>query len=366
MNTIPWDYWQPDGSPKPATAEAKVILEDILEKFPDHPGANHLYIHLVEASPKPADALRSAQVLETSMPAAGHIVHMPAHIYLRVGQYARSLELNEKAVAADENYLANSDNRGMYRWAYYPHNIDFISYSAYMEGRSEKAIATALKLAYKGNLISSSNPVMAQHFSIEPMIAFTRFGKWTDMLALPVPDDNLIYSQLIYRFAKGISLLRTNRTGLAEMELLKLDSLSKLDTLKSTYATLNSVSAIAQIPLNLLRGEVLLSKGMVAEGLKALLKAVEAEDNLRYNEPPDWKIPSRQFLGVALLKAGKYSEAEKVFIEDLNKYPENGWSLYGLQQSQIKLAKKTEAAATQKRFSKAWTNSDIILTAAVF
>lgn len=365
MNTMPWDYWLKTGEPKPETAKAKNILDNALKKFPKHPGANHLYIHLLEASPEPSTALASAKILETSMPGAGHIVHMPAHIYLRVGEYSKSIEANKKAVAADENYLANSENRGMYRWGYYPHNIDFISFSAYMEGRSELAISTAMKLAYKGNLISVSNPVFAQYFSVEPMIAFTRFGKWNDILSLQQPDDNFVYAQLIYRFAKGMASLRTDNLKDAKIQWSKLDSLCKLDTLKNIYFSFNPVSDIVQVPLHILSGEIQIREKKMELGVISLTKAVEAEDNLRYMEPPDWKIPSRQFLGAALLESNKYAEAATVFLDDLKRNPENVWSLYGLNQIEV-AGKNSGAGEIAQRFKKASVNSDIKFSRSAF
>jgi tetratricopeptide (TPR) repeat protein len=362
MNTMPWDYWNGDGSPKPPTSEAKLLLENVQKRFPKHPGAHHLYIHLVEASPDPAQAMPSAQFLENAMPGAGHIIHMPAHIYIRVGQYTRSIESNLRAVKVDEDYLANSENRGMYRIGYYPHNIDFISFSSYMEGRSGLGIQTALKLAYKGNMITKSNPVFAQYFGVEPMIAFTRFGKWNDILSLSDPDDNLLYSQVLWHFSRGMAFTRTNNTAMAAQELVKLDSLCQLDTLKSVYFSFNPVYNIVKVPLSILRGELLIKQKKTDEGLASLVNAVKAEDSLRYMEPPDWKIPSRHFLGAALLEAGKFAEAEQVYLEDLKRNAENGWSLTGLQQCQAKLGKKTEMAATAKRFAKAWKNADIAIT----
>jgi tetratricopeptide (TPR) repeat protein len=366
MNTMPWDYWERNGEPKPATAQAKMILEKIIALYPMHPGANHLYIHLVEASPNPSAGLNSAKVLETAIPGAGHLVHMPAHIYLRTGDYSKSIEANQRAVGIDEKYLSGSQNAGMYRWAYYPHNIDFISYSSYMEGRSILALQTAMKLAYKGNLMSASNPVFAQYYSVEPMIASVRFGKWNDILSLPNPDQQFIYANLIYRFAKGMALVRNGRVDEAHGNLLKLDSISKLDTLTKIYFSFNPVSEIAKVPLNLLRGEILIAQNKMNEGLSALRQAVLAEESLRYMEPPDWKLPSRQYLGTALMHNNELIDAAKIFAEDLIKNPGNGWSLYGLYQCQTKLGKTTEAAATSKRLQKAWSNADVKLTTPVF
>ncbi len=358
MNTMPWDYWQKDGSPKPETQQAKTILETAIRKFPQHPGMHHLYIHLVEAA-QPELALPSAKFLEDAMPGAGHLVHMPSHIYVRTGQYDRSVMLNQRASLVDEEYLAGSDNRGMYRWGYYPHNVDFVAYSAYMEGRSTLAIQTAMKLAYKGSLITNSNPAFAQYFTVEPLHAFVRFGKWQDILSLPDADDSYIYANLMTNYAKGLASVRTGNLRAAQLHLHKVDSLSKLDTLNQFYFSFNAAANIVQIPVNLLKGEVLIKQNKMAEGLAALQKAVEAEEALRYNEPPDWKIPVRHFLGAALLDAGKFSEAEKVFNDDLKKNPLNGWSLKGLMLAQQKLGKKTEAAATEKLMTKAFKNSDV-------
>ncbi len=366
MNTMPWDYWEKDGSPKPQTSEAKQILENVLTKFPNHPGAHHLYIHLVEASPTPELALNSAKFLETAMPGAGHIVHMPAHIYVRVGDYARSIEANTKAVKVDEDYLSFSENQGMYRLMYYPHNVDFICYSSYLEGRSSLGVMTALKLAYKGNYTKEAAPGFAQYMLVEPMIAYTRFGKWTDILALPDPGSSLLYAQVMWRFSRGLAFLRSGYPFAAQNELTKLDSLNKLDTLKSIYITFNPVSSSSQIASSLLRGEILMQQKRVDEAVTAFQEAIKVEDELRYNEPPDWKIPSRHFLGAALLDAGRYAEAELVYLEDLRRNRENGWSLTGLQQCENALGKKDQVLATAKRFSKAWKNADIAISASRF
>ena len=366
MNTMPWDYWLKDGTPKEETQLAKLVLENALKKFPAHPGAHHLYIHLIEASSHPELALPSAKFLETAMPGAGHIVHMPAHIYLRVGNYSRTIDLNQRAATVDEQYLSNSTNNGLYRIMYYPHNVDFISYGSFMEGRGSLAIQTALKMAYKGGLIMNVSPGFGQYLTAEPMLAFVRFGKWNDILSLSEPDPKQLYTQLIWRFARGIAQLRTNHLKEAMLELSRLDSLSGLDTLKNMYFSFNPIADIAKVPVNLLRGEILMKQKNVSEAIKTFDQAVKAEDKLRYNEPPDWKIPSRHFLGAALFDAGDFGEAEKVFMEDLKKNPENGWSIKGLLQCQEKLGKKTEVMNTSKRFSKAWKNGDVQIVSSRF
>ena len=366
MNSMPWDYWQKDGAPKPATAQAQNILEVMLKKFPNHPGAHHLYIHLVEASPTPELALQSAEFLENAMPAAGHIVHMPAHIYVRVGQYSRSIESNLKAVKADEQYLSYSGNQGMYRLMYYPHNVDFIAFSSYMEGRSNLGIQTALKLAYKGSFSKLSAPGFSQYLTVEPMIAYTRFGKWHDILSLPDPGNEILYAQVMWRFSRGLAFIRTGHKTEAKKELFKLDSLNKLDTLKAIYISFNPVSSSSQIAVNLLSGEILMSENRVDDAIKEFNNAVLVEDSLRYNEPPDWKIPTRHFLGAALTDAGRFAEAEQIYLADLKVNRENGWSLTGLQKCLLKQGKKSELTATAKRFGKAWKNADIAITSSRF
>lgn len=366
MNTMPWDYWEKDGSPKPQTREAKKVLENVLAKFPNHPGAHHLYIHLIEASPTPELALNSAKFLESAMPGAGHIVHMPAHIYVRLGDYSKSIEVNTKAVKVDEDYLSFSENQGMYRVMYYPHNVDFISFSSYMEGRSNLGIQTALKLAYKGNFAGGAVPGFSQYLLVEPMIAYTRFGKWTEILALPDPGNAILFAQVMWRFSRGLAFLRSGYQAEAKGELTKLDSLNKLDTLKSIYITFNPVSSSSQIASSLLRGEILLQQKKIDEAVSAFQLAVKTEDELRYNEPPDWKIPTRHYLGAALLEAGRFAEAEQVYTEDLKRNRENGWSLTGLQRCQNALGKKSEVAAAAKRFTKAWKNADVAITTSRF
>jgi tetratricopeptide (TPR) repeat protein len=364
MNTMPWDYWQKDGTAKPATLEAKSILETALKKFPQHSGAHHLYIHLVEASTKPDQALMSAKFLETSMPGAGHIVHMPAHIYLRTGDYDRAITLNEQAAKTDEVYLSGSNNAGLYRLMYYPHNVDFIAFGSYMRGRSDLAVRTAMKLAYKGGLVSAANPGFGQYLMAEPMIAYVRFGKWNDILSLPQPDNDLIYTRLIWHFARGMAFLRSENISQAETELTQLDSLASLEALKSFYFSFNPASDIAKVPVRLLKGELLIRQGKSSEGIEMLAEAVASEDALRYNEPPDWKIFSRHFLGAALADAEKFAEAEKVFNEDLKRNPGNGWSLKGLESCLQKTKKNT--AEISKRFATSWKDADVKISAARF
>lgn len=359
MNSMPWDYWNKDGSPKPKTLVARQALEAAIVRYPRHPGAHHMYIHLVEASKQPGDARKSAEFLENAMPSAGHIVHMPSHIYIRLGEYDRSNRANVLAVKADEAFLAKSNDMGLYRSGYYPHNIDFLAYGTLMNGQSELAMKEANKLAYQVKSLESTIPTYYDFYFNAPIIAMIRYGKWNDLLALPLPDDKNYHTSLLHHFGRGTAFLRMNQLEDARKELTKVDSLAKLDTLSTIYAYFNSIQEIAQVPLNILKGEVLIREGNATEGLNALKQAALYEDGLRYNEPPDWRLPARHFLGAALFEAGRYAEAVTVYEEDLARNPENGWSLKGLSLCYQKMSKATEAAAAAKRFEATCKKSDV-------
>jgi tetratricopeptide (TPR) repeat protein len=366
MTSMPWDYWNKDGSPKPLTSSARTALELAMKKYPRHPGAHHMYIHLVEASAKPGDANKSAEFLETAMPSAGHIVHMPSHIYVRTGEYERANNVNRLAIKADEEFLSRTDDQGMYRFGYYPHNIDFLSYGALMNGQSATAIAESNKLSYQMKSLQSSIPVYYDYFTSIPLFAFVRYGKWKEILALPAPDDRLYHLSAIHRYARGTAFLRTAKLAEAKRELAKLDSLQQLDTLKSVAVLFNSADQIAMVAARLLKGEVLIADGKVNEGIAALKEAVEAEDALRYNEPQDWRLPTRHYLGAALFEAGRYDEAQKIYEADLVTNPGNGWSLKGLANCQQKTGKSADAARTIKQLERAWNKADITITSSRF
>lgn len=368
MNTVPWQWWDLNGTPKPATLEARPVLENVIKKFPNHPGANHLYIHLMEESPTPEVAMASAEFLETALPAAGHLVHMPGHIYQRTGEYQRSIETNQRAVIADEKYLAESltEDYGFYRAGYHPHNIDFIVYSSYMTGQSDLAIRSAAKLVYRSSPLVNMFPPLYEYILSEPLTAYVRFGKWNEILTVSLPDPKYVGATVMWRYARGLAYLRKGYMMDARRELRLLDSLNRLDMLKSMVTYYNSFGDLANIATHTLRGEILMSEKKWDQGAKELNAAIAGEDLLNYNEPPDWRIPVRQYLGADLLQAGRYAEAEQVYLEDLKRNRNNGWSLQGLMQSQEKLGKTKETAATSERFQKAWKNADVKLSSSVF
>lgn len=366
MNSMPWDYWNKDGTPKGETTKARAALESTLKKFPRHPGAHHLYIHLLEASAKPRDAYASALFLENAMPKAGHLVHMPSHIYARVGEYEKSNKSNISAIVVDEEFLAESEDQGFYRIGYYPHNIDFLVYGSMMGGQYQQSFRDAAKLSYHMKAMESVMSAYYDFFSVTPIISYIRFGAWNDILALPPPDSRYYYTQAVHHLARGMAFIRKGLYSNAQSELGKLDSINRLDTLKTIYAFYSSAQQVSNVATHLLKGELMMKQNQQEAGLKALRQAVAAEDTMRYNEPPDWRLPSRHFLGAALLDAGQYAEAEKVFEAELLRNPENGWSLQGLLQSQLKLGKKKEATSTQRRFDNAWKKSDIKISTSRF
>lgn len=359
MMGSPWDYYQPDGSPKQSTIKARRALETATMLNPGHPGAHHLYIHLLEASPKPEEALKSAELLETAMPAAGHIVHMPSHIYVRTGHYDRSNISNTNAIKADEEFLSYTNDQGMYRVFYYPHNLDFMNYGAMMSGESQKAIQNGGKLAYQMKPVESMMPIYYDFFITVPVLTYVRFGMWNEILALPDPNPQHFYSVMISHYARGTAYLRKGRLKEAALELHLLDSVSRLDTLKSLQAFYTPTDQIALVPVNLLKGELAIANGQTEEGLKSLRNAVIAEDKIRYNEPPDWRLPARHFLGAALAEGGNLAEAQKVFEEDLKINPANGWALNGLLSIQLKLGQTERAKQTRTSLDEVWKHNDV-------
>ncbi len=359
MITMPWNYWNPDGTPKATTSKARKALETVLAKYPNHPGAHHLFIHLVEASGSPDDALPSAEFLETAMPASGHLVHMPAHIYIRTGDYNRSNLSNIAAIQADEVFLSASEDQGMYRVGYYPHNIDFLVYGSMMNGQSENALRNSMKLVYQLKPMEKMMPAYYDFFMTSPVQAMVRYGQWNEILTLPQPDKDLLQSAVVSHFARGIAFLRKDKLDDAQLELAKLESYYAMDTLKTIYGAFNSAHQLASIATHLLKGELMTKLGNAEAATRMYELAIQAEDTLRYNEPPDWRLPSRHFLGAALLEIGKYEEAEKVFLEDLRRNPENGWSLRGLMASLEKQNKTSDITQLNARFNKVWKEADV-------
>ena len=365
MNTMPWNYWAEDGNPKPDTIKVIRTLENVLEKAPDHPLAIHLYIHAVEASSSPERAEAAADRLGDLVPGAGHLVHMPAHIYWRVGRYHDASEANIRAAEVDEEYIAQCNAQGFYPALYYPHNIHFLWAASTMEGRSSLSIESALKVAkYVGPEQIRQFPVV-EFFHTVPLLSYVRFGKWEEILNYSTPAPEFKYSLGIYHYARGIALSTLGRKEDA------LKELSYIKPLKDTQEISNLVKAgqpsrkLLEIAENLLQGQIDFMEGDFEASINNFKKAVALQDDLPYTEPPFWYYPTRQSLGRVLIEAGKLEEAEAVFKKDLEGYPRNGWSMFGLYKV-LEIQGKTEEAKQYKdKFDIIWQLSDIELKSSV-
>jgi tetratricopeptide (TPR) repeat protein len=361
MNTMPWDYWQKDGSPKPETATLMAVLERVIASHPDHPGAHHFYIHLIEASTTPERAEGSADRLGSLMPAAGHIVHMPAHIYLRVGRYADAADANERAIAADEDYLAQCQVQGLYPVSYYPHNLHFLWAAATLEGRSAVAIDAARQTAAKVPHHHAGALAWTADFPVTPWLAYVRFGRWQDMLTEPKPPAAESYATGIWHYARALAFIARNQVDRAETELTALTRVMRHKAFQTTLKDLPLLTNL-KIAGRIVRGELAARAGRKAEAIEVLTEAVSIEDGIPYNEPPVWHQPPRQVLGAVLLEAGRTQEAEAVYREDLKRFRENGWSLFGLWRSLEAQGRADEARLVRARFEKAWARADVTLT----
>ncbi len=366
MNTVPWNYWDENGKPSPNIKEAKTALEKAMKLEPENPGSHHYYIHMVEL-PYPDMGIESADKLASLMPGAGHIVHMPSHIYIRVGRYKDAVEVNKRAILADEDYISQCFSQGLYPLAYYPHNIHFLWSAASFLGESSTAIAAAKKTAEKVPVGELENLPFLQDFAATPLLAYTRFGKWNEILTVPAPNPNIKHLNLMRHYARGIAFIRKGNIQEAQEELEAIAQLKKDPELENIVATANNNSKnIAIIAYDVVAGELAALKGNFSSAIEYLKKAVNNEDKLVYTEPAAWHIPTRQNLGAILLKANKFVEAEKIFKEDLVTLRQNGWSLLGLQQSLELQGKSEEALKVKKELQKAWKHADFELKGPVY
>lgn len=369
MDLHPWDFWEKDGEPKAWTPEIIAVLEAGLARRPNHPGLNHFYIHTIEASKEPGRATAAADRLAALVPSAGHLVHMPGHIYIRTGRYNDAVIANEKAIKADGDYITQCHAQGMYPVAYMPHNHHFLSASATMSGQSAKAIYAARYMAEHQDHDMMRQPGYGtlQHYTTIPLYSLTKFGRWEEILNEAAPAEDLRYPAGIWHFARGMAYARTDRLNEAAQELEKLRVVAADTALKRvTIWELNTTHALLQIAREMLAGELAAKKKDFDSAVEHLQKAVALEDELTYDEPPPWYAPARHNLGAVLLEAGRAAEAEKVYREDLAIYPENGWSLIGLQKSLAAQGKSDEANVVQARFEQAWAHADVTLAASRF
>jgi tetratricopeptide (TPR) repeat protein len=366
MNLRPWSLWTPDGKPQAGTEELVATLERVLAADPRHPGANHLYIHAVEASPEPRRAEAAADRLRGLMPGAGHIVHMPSHIYYRIGRYADAGAANVAAVAADRAYFRKSQPSPIYRGMYYPHNLDFVWHAAGMEGRGAECVRAAREFAAEvpaGTVLEMPDMETAP---AAPLLALARFGRWDEVLAQPAPPARMLYVTAAWRYARGLAQVAHGRRDEAARELAELRTVLSSVPADRSLAAFFKMADMVRLAAETLAGEIEARGGNVDAAVKHLAEAVRLQDSHWFTEPPPWYYPVRQSLGAALLQAGRAAEAEAVYREDLRWNPENGWSLFGLAQSLRAQGKTADAAAVDARFRRAWARADVQLTSSRF
>jgi tetratricopeptide (TPR) repeat protein len=368
MNLSPWDYWNLDGSPKGRTSEILETLQSVVNRNPRHAGALHYYIHAVEAR-HPQRGERHADMLAGLMPGAGHIVHMPAHVYMRVGRYKDSYAANRRAVAADESYITQCRSQGIYPLNYYPHNIHFMAWSAMFQGRPEAALEAARKIVEKvPPELSADKNVWALYetFLSQPMFVMVRFGMWDKMLTEPKPDIASQFMTGIWHYGRALAYIYTDQPAEAQRELLTLSAAREAMGAVEHYIGFATAGTLMTIAEEIVQGELAYTEGNTLVGLAHLERAVRLEDSLRYAEPPDWYFPVRHFLGAMLLKVGRPNEAEVVYAADLRKNPENGYSLFGLKNALEKQGRLKEAQVFAKRFNRSWADATHTLTSSQF
>lgn len=365
MDLRPWDLWLPAGKPQPGTEEVVATLERVLAQAPRHPLAIHLYIHAVEASSEPERAIAPADRLRDLQPGLGHLVHMPSHIDVRVGDWKKAILANAKAIKADARYRAQSPRQDFYR-VYMAHNHHMLAYAAIMRGQSELATKSMSNMVREMPAEwTKENAPMADGFMAMPLEVLVRFGRWKEVLDAPEPPEYLPFSRAMRHCARGVAfaaLADVEKAGLEQSQFL----LARAAVPAEARVGNNAASDVLAVAEMLLAGEILVRAGKIDDGLRALQVATLREDQLRYSEPPDWIHPVRHALGATLLGAGRAEEAEQVYRADLQRLPSNGWSLYGLSQSLHLQKKESEAKQLDRKFLDAWSEADVKIKSSCF
>ncbi len=356
MDLRPWKLWTADGRPAPGTEEIISILESVLRRKPDHPGAIHYYIHAVEASPHPERALAYAEKLGALMPAAGHIVHMPAHIYQRTGDYEGAIQSNKEAAAADRTYLASTGSQGLYGLMYYSHNLHFLAIASVMQGRVTDALNASKQLDENVSAAIKEMPMLEGFLTVTPLI-MVHFQRWDDIKKIPAPSESLFGLSAVHHFARGMAMAATGDIPQAEAEAKAYSKFVNMIPADAMFG-LNPGIKIMNIADKVLAARLAAAKKDDAAAIDLLKQAVAMQDALAYDEPPTWFAPVREMLGGALLKSGDAAGAEKVFRADLEINKRNGRSLFGLMES-LKAQKKDYAAQlVQRQYEEAWKKAD--------
>ncbi len=357
LDVTPWDWWTHDGKPLPGTQEAIAAVSRVLKKDPSHTGANHIFIHAVEESPAPGRPLLAANRLARLAPNAGHLVHMPSHIYMRVGRYHDAAELNRKAIAVDRAYIEAQKPPGIYPMMYYVHNMHMAWAALSFEGRSQEAIRMARTVADHVSPEAVRQMPPMEFWLPVPYFALARFAKWEEMLAEQAPPSDLRYTCGMWHYARGVALAATGKPEEASAER---DSVAAIASAipKDQVEGLNFAAPLLRLATDELEGEMAMRAARYEDAVEHFQTAAAAEDSLHYDEPPAWYYPTRQALGLALLKAGKPADAEAAYRADLKRYPGNGWSLHGLVDALSARGRVTEAMTAKKRFAAAWSRAD--------
>ena len=364
MNTMPWDYWGPSGEAKPDTQAVIKSLERVMAAEPEHPLALHLYIHALEASSNAQKAEGAADALANLVPGSGHLVHMPSHIYFRVGRYQDAALANIRAADIDEAYIAECNAQGFYPALYYPHNIHFLWASATMQGQSELSLKSARRVVENVRIEQVEQFPTIQFFRTVPMLSLVRFARWEEILSEPEPHAPFAFARAIWHYGRGVAYASMENKESALDELAAIERLEpEVDEI--FMGNVYPAKSLIGIAKSLLRGEISFRSSAMAAAVTSFEEAVAMQDALPYTEPPFWYYPTRQSLGAALLADGRAAEAQLVFEADLEQYPMNGWSLYGLTEALNAQGLTASAEAARQRFETVWQFSDVTLSSSV-
>jgi tetratricopeptide (TPR) repeat protein len=362
MNLHAWDFYsKKGGEPRSWTPELLDVLESAISINPKNPLANHLYLHATEAGPDVEKALASAERLKTLVPSAGHLVHMPSHIYINTGDYHEGSIANEQAVIADSIYIAECKSQGVYPQYYYPHNYHFLAATAAFEGHGSKSIEAAYKTVsiLDKKYFREAGYETLLHYATIPMHVLVKFEQWEKILTSPKPDEDLAYPKAIWHYARGMAYANLNKPDEAKIELGSLNKLSESENVKRIIIwSINPAEQVCKIASNVLSAELMAGSGNYKKAVELLKQAIALEDNLNYNEPPDWFFSVRHLLGDVLIKSGDYAGAEVIYREDLTEWPKNGFALNGLFESLKGQDKMKEADEVKKQFEIAWKYAD--------
>ena len=364
MNLRPWDQWTPDGKPQPGTDEIIATLDAVLKLNPNHPLANHLYIHAVEASPNPERAMAAADRLRNLQPGLAHNVHMPSHIDIRTGQWLKAVDTNAKAVEADQRYRKIFGPPKGFLNVYIAHNRHMLAYAAMMTGQRDLAMKhIRAMVAEMPSEFLTENALQAEGNVAMPLEVMVRFGLWDDILAEPERyTDKMWFTRAFHHAARAIAYAAKGDTANARNAQSVFVERAKLVP-KEDFVSNNSCEALLAVAIPMVEGEILIAEGKIDSGIEQLRAAIQKEDALKYDEPPGWLIPVRHSLGAVLMKQQRFAEAEQVYRDDLARLPENGWSLLGLAESLRKQKKNAdEIAQTQTKFEKVWAKADLTIT----